>query len=107
MIEKNNNFGRKFLNSTIADVIVGIKQLKRGKACGYSVLFLMLECLPDEILDATIIALIKTKKGDFTDKEKYLPLAISCIVSKLFEFVILNRYNTLLKSRANQFGFKP
>ena len=58
------------------------------------------------MLDTVIIPLIKDKNGDVQDVDNYRPLALTCIVSKLFEFVILNRYAYLFKTCDDQFGFK-
>ena len=41
------------------------------------------------MLDSVIIPLVKNKCGDLSDISNYRPIAISCIVSKIFENVIL------------------
>ena len=55
---------------------------------------------------STVVPLIKNKSGDLTSKDNYRPIAINSILSKMFEFIILNRYSTLLETSHNQFGFK-
>ena len=76
------------------------------------VLSLLLTCIsshgfiPDTFMKSIIIPLIKDKAGDITDKTNYRPIALSTISSKIYERIILNRYDDLLTTTDNQFGFK-
>ena len=45
--------------------------------------------IPSSMLDTVIVPLIKDKNGDVQDVDNYRPLALTCIISKLLEFVIL------------------
>ena len=47
--------------------------------------------LPSAMLDSVIIPLVKNKCGDLSKISNYRPIAISCIVPKIFENVILLR----------------
>ena len=58
------------------------------------------------MLDSVIIPLVKNKCGDLSDTSNYRPIAISCIVSKILENVILQRIEEYLWTTDNQFGFK-
>ena len=62
--------------------------------------------LPHAMLDSVIIPLVKNKCGDLSDKNNYRPIAISCIISKVFENIILHRIEDYLWTTDNQFGFK-
>ena len=62
--------------------------------------------LPSAMLDSVIIPLVKNKCGDLSDTSNYRPIAISCIVSKILEKVILQRIEEYLWTTDNQFGFK-
>ena len=62
--------------------------------------------LPSAMLDSVIIPLVKNKCGDLSDISNYRPIAVSCIVSKIFENVILLRIEEYLWTTDNQFGFK-
>ena len=117
-----------FSRFTIADVLKGIKSLKHNKAAGLDHLsgehfqfahdkiaallaivfnaMIIHDFLPPNLLDTIIVPIIKDKMGDVTDKDNYRPLAITCVASKVFEFIILHRYEYLLVTTANQFGFK-
>ena len=53
-----------------------------------------------------IIPLVKNKCGDLSDTSNYRPIAVSCIVSKILENVILQRIEEYLWTTDNQFGFK-
>lgn len=46
------------------------------------------------------------KKGNFTDKDNYRPIAITCVASKILELLILKRCDQFLITSDNQFGFK-
>ena len=58
------------------------------------------------MLDSVIIPLVKNKCGDLSDTSNYRHIAISCIVSKTLENVILQRIEEYLWTTDNQFGFK-
>ena len=58
------------------------------------------------MLDSVSIPLVKNKCGDLSDTSNYRPIAISCIVSKILENVILQRIEEYLWTTDNQFGFK-
>jgi hypothetical protein len=113
---------------TPSEIASAIKELKSGKACGKDslqsehlkfacekiavLLCLFFNCvllhgyLCLDLMDTILIPILKDKKGDITSKENYRPIAITTVVSKLFEMVILNRYKHCLQSSHNQFGFK-
>ena len=50
--------------------------------------------------------LIKNKCGDQTDKYNYRPIALSSIISIVFEHVIAERLEVYLWTNDNQFGLK-
>ena len=52
--------------------------------------------LPSAMLDSVIIPLVKNKCGDLSDNSNYRPIAISCIVSIIFENFILQRIEEYL-----------
>ena len=123
---RNNDMS--FVRFTIHDVIVALKSLKNGKASGLdnmygehfkycndkvaallSIVFnamVIHDYLPENMLDTIIVPLLKDKQGDITDHDNYRPLALTCVASKILEFLILNQYGELFKTSANQFGFK-
>ena len=45
--------------------------------------------MPKDMIEATIVPIIKNKCGNLADSNNYMPIAIATIVSKLFESVIL------------------
>ena len=53
-----------------------------------------------------IIPRAKDAKGDLSDCDNYRPIAITTIISKIFEHVILARCMDKLQTSENQFGFK-
>ena len=121
---KKLSFNR-FTSSEVSKVIT---QLKAGKSCGKDSLYgehfkyahnkinvmlaLVFNCivihgfLPESIMDTLIRPLVKDKKGNLSQSDNYRPLAITCIASKAIELLILGRYEVLLKTTDNQFGFK-
>jgi len=62
--------------------------------------------LPTDMLSSIIIPLVKNKSGDLSDKNNYRPIALSSIISKVFEHIILQRLEAYLWTNDNQFGFK-
>jgi hypothetical protein len=110
------------------DIQKAIKSLKKGKSAGkdgvasehliYSserinvMLSLLFNCcvshayLPSNLLDTIIVPILKDNKGNITDIDNYHPIALTCIISKVLETVILNMYEDLLTTSSNQFGFK-
>ena len=117
-----------FSRFSIDDVLNGMKALKNGKASGFdnlsaehfkyahdkvaallAIIFnamLIHNYLPSKLLDTIIVPILKDKCGEVTDKDNYRPLALTCVASKILEFVILHRYKHLLHTTDNQFGFK-
>ena len=63
--------------------------------------------IPQCMINSVIIHLIKNKCGDQTDKNNYYrSIALSSIISKVFEYVIAERLEVYLWTIDNQFGFK-
>ena len=58
------------------------------------------------MINSAIIPIIKNKSGDFTDKNNYIPIALSSIISKVFEHTIVIRLEEYLWTYDNQFRFK-
>ena len=53
-----------------------------------------------------IVPIVKNKNGNHQDCGNYRPIAITTVVSKLFEQVILINIKNFLDATDNQFGFK-
>ena len=67
--------------------------------------FLMHGYLPNEFMSSSLTPTIKDPKGDITSTANYRPIAVSSIISKLFEFVLVNRIVPHLNLSSNQFGY--
>jgi hypothetical protein len=63
--------------------------------------------VPDELCLSTVIPIPKDKRGDMSDSSNYRGIALSSIICKIIDLIILSRYNDLLMSSELQFGFKP
>ena len=105
-----------------------VKELKRGKSSGKDGLssehlihahetLLVYICtifnamlvhgfLPDSLMSTLLIPLLKDKKGDVAAKNNYRPIAITNVMSKLIEILILMKFKSYLETTDNQFGFK-
>ena len=57
-------------------------------------------------MDTLLIPIVKDKKGNLCSKDNYRPIAITSVLSKIFEAIILDRYYDNLHTEHNQFGFK-
>ena len=62
--------------------------------------------MPKEMIKSMIVPIIKSKTRSITDKSNYRPVAISTVMSKLFELLLLDRLEPYLTTMDNQFGFK-
>ena len=62
--------------------------------------------MPLDMIKTTIVPVIKNKCANLADSNKYRPIAIATIVSKLCESTILYKCEDFLKTCDNQFGFK-
>ena len=50
--------------------------------------------------------IVKNKCGNISESNKYRPIALATIISKLFESVLLVKCEDYLSTCSNQFGFK-
>ena len=62
--------------------------------------------LPTALIETTIVPIVKNKSGNLSDTNNYRPIALTTIVSKILEYVILIKCGEYLTSSDNQFGFK-
>ena len=121
--------GDEFVRFSPNNVRDAIANLKNGKSAGHdniqgehlkfahhtlsvylSLLFNAIiahNFMPQDFMLTVIIPVVKNKKGDLSDCDNYRPIALTTLVSKVFEVVILNRYKNMFVTSCNQFGFKP
>ena len=62
---------------------------------------------PAGLLLSTLVSLIKNKRGNKCDSNNYRAIAISSIIGKLFDTVLLKLQHASLFTDSLQFGFKP
>ena len=62
--------------------------------------------LPDHLISSVLIPIVKDKSGDVMDKGNYRPIALSSVISKVLEVLLLDRMEYYLFTSDNQFGFK-
>lgn len=113
---------------SVKDIESTINRLDTGKSCGldglsvehllyagkrlYSLLALLFNTcihhgyLPSGIIASVLIPIIKDKSGDITDKGNYRPIALSSVISKVLEHILLDLMEDFLCTTDNQFGFK-
>ena len=113
---------------TTDDVIDAIKKLEINKSCGVDNIYaehlkyandrlipILTMCftgffvhgfLPKMMLNVVLVPIIKNKAGNVNSIDNYRPVALSSIVSKVLESIILSRIDYYLTTNANQFGFK-
>lgn len=60
----------------------------------------------DHLLKATLVPLVKDKLGDICSSKNYRSIAISSLILKLLDWVLIINYGHLLKSNEFQFGFQ-
>ena len=62
--------------------------------------------LPADLIETTIVPIVKNKSGNLSGSNNYRPIALATIVSKILESVLLMKCSDYLNSCDNQFGFK-
>ena len=62
--------------------------------------------MPLLLIESLLVPIVKNKCASLTAKENYRPIALSNIVTKMFERLILNRIDKYMWTYENQFGFK-
>ena len=61
---------------------------------------------PDAFMNSVIVPLIKNKNGNTADMNNYRAIALSNILTKIFESVIIDAVEMLDNADLSQFGFK-
>lgn len=62
--------------------------------------------LPDSLLSVTLVPVIKDKVGKVGSLDNYRPVALTSVLSKVLERILLDRLCFYLGTTDNQFGFK-
>ncbi len=62
--------------------------------------------VPESFTSGVIIPIPKDKRGDLTSSSNYRPITVSSVISKVYEYVILNKFSHFLSSDILQFGYK-
>ena len=55
-------------------------------------------------METIIIPIIKDKKGSVTDKNNYRPIAITSVISKVVELLMLSRLQGQLNTACNKYS---
>jgi hypothetical protein len=116
-------------NVSVHDICFAVKSLKKGKSDGnndqttdhliygsqrlFTYLALLFTSMihhsfsPQEFLLSTIIPIPKSKRKSIGDSENYRGIALSSVLCKLIDNVILNTNKHIFQTSDMQFGFKP
>jgi len=70
-------------------------------------LFIKFSYPPKSFMHIIIVPLVKCKSGNLCDVNNYRAIAISCAVSKFFEYAVISVFHLHSESEKYQFGFKP
>ena len=62
--------------------------------------------MPSTLISTVIVPIIKDKNKRIGDKINYRPIGLSNILTKIFEYVLMNRMETFLSTTCNQFGVR-
>jgi len=68
--------------------------------------FLKVGALPANFAESTILPLVKVKCGDLSDVENYRAIMISNAITKVLEFLVLDKLTGSSYVDEYQFGFK-
>ena len=113
---------------TVPDVLVAISKLKRGKADSRPLfmsdqvihggpnlavhLSLLFQCMlrhlsvPGQLKVATLVPITKNRKKSSLDSTNYRSIALSSIIGKVLDRMILAQHGEALSTSCLQFGFK-
>ena len=69
--------------------------------------FLVHGYIPHFLLVATLVPIVKDKLGDICSSKNYRSIAISSLLLKLIDWIIIDKYGHLLETSDFQFGFQP
>lgn len=62
--------------------------------------------MPHELMRTIVVAIVKNKTGDMSDRNNYRPISLATIVSKVFDSLLDTQLNKYLNIHDNQFGFR-
>ena len=62
--------------------------------------------MPGKCMETIIIPVLKCSNGDVQSLNNYRPIAITSVISKLFENYVLSHVKNYLNTNDNQFGYK-
>ena len=63
-------------------------------------------CMPHNLMESILVPIVKNKNGNLGDISNYRMISVSNSITKLIELVCLHRYDHLLCTEDNQFGFR-
>jgi hypothetical protein len=81
------------------------KYLVRPLCCLFTSL-LVHGYMPENMMKSIIVPIVKNKTRSITNSSSYRPIALSTIMSKLFEFVLYAKLEPYLNICDNQFGYQ-
>ena len=62
--------------------------------------------LPSTMTDTILVPIIKDKTGNASSKANYRPIALTSVLSKVFETSLLSKLESVFETSDYQFGFK-
>jgi len=62
--------------------------------------------VPDDFGVGVVVPVVKDQCADLCSVDNYRPVTLSVVVSKVFEYCLLQKYGDMLYSDNMQFGFK-
>ena len=62
--------------------------------------------LPSTMTDTILVPIIKDKTGNASTKANYRPIALTSVLSKVFETALLSKLESVFETSDYQFGFK-
>ena len=62
--------------------------------------------LPESMISVILVPVIKDKTGKINSKDNYRPIALASMLSKVLEYIILDRIEMYLVTHDNQYGSK-
>ena len=94
------------LDGISAEHLIYFKERLVKTLCMFFTSLLVHGYMPQAMIKSVLVPVVKNKTRSITDKSNYRPIAISTVLSKVFEFVLFGKMEPYLLISDNQFGYQ-
>jgi len=92
--------------SYVTNIVSAYEDILENSIANLFNMILMHDFVSDNLGLGATVPVVKDKLGDVTAASNYRPITLSLVISKIFEYCIVQQYEHLFSSDTLQFGFK-